>query len=109
MGVPRTLRPSVNFDPDRGFGWAGGYFGNGVGASHLAGKTMADLVTGRDTPRTQTPWVNSDTTGVKWESEPLRWLGIKSRAKMMQWADAAEYRSSWLAPAISKTLDRVFP
>jgi glycine/D-amino acid oxidase-like deaminating enzyme len=109
MGVSRTLRPAVCFDVNSRHGWAGGYFGNGVGAAHLAGKTMADLVTGKDTQRVNTPWVNPGDAERKWEPEPLRWLGIKSRAKLMHLADAAEYRNSVFAPAISKTLDTVFP
>ena len=103
------MRPAVCFDVNSRHGWAGGYFGNGVGAAHLAGKTMADLVTGKDTPRVHTPWVNPGDAGRKWEPEPLRWLGIKSRAKLMHLADAAEYRNSVFAPAFSKTLDTVFP
>jgi glycine/D-amino acid oxidase-like deaminating enzyme len=109
MGVSRSLRPSVNFDQERRFGWAGGYFGNGVGATHLAGMTMADLVAGNDTERTHTPWVNTVAGRRKWEPEPVRWLGIKSRAKLMQLADWAEYRGSRFAPVVSKTLDRLFP
>ena len=109
MGVSRSLRPSVNFDPQRRFGWAGGYFGNGVGATHLAGQTMADLVMGNDTERTHTPWVNPVAKHKKWEPEPVRWLGVKSRAKLMHLADWAEYRDSRLAPMISKTLDTLFP
>lgn len=109
MGVSRTLRPSVNFDPGRRFGWAGGYFGNGVGASHLAGRTMADLVSGHETERTLTPWVNPPDAGRKWEPEPLRWLGVKSRAKLMHLADWAEYRDSRLAGVIDNGLDRLFP
>jgi len=109
MGVSRSLRPSVNFDPNRRFGWAGGYFGNGVGATHLAGQTMADLVMQNDTERTHTPWVNPEAKHKKWEPEPIRWLGVKSRAKLMQLADWAEYRGSRLAPMISKTLDTLFP
>jgi len=109
MGVPRSLRPAVNFDPERRFGWAGGYFGNGVGATHLAGQTMADLVMGNDTERTQTPWVNPAARQKKWEPEPVRWLGVKSRAKLMHLADWAEHRGSRFAPMISKTLDTLFP
>ena len=109
MGVSRSLRPSVNFDPDRGFGWAGGYFGNGVGATHLAARTMADLMMGRDTERTHTPWVNPVTSHKKWEPEPIRWLGVTSRAKLMRLADWAEYRDSSFAPLVSKTLDTLFP
>ena len=109
MGVSRSLRPSVNFDPQRRFGWAGGYFGNGVGATHLAGQTMADLVMGNDTERTHTPWVNPVAKHKKWAPEPVRWLGVKSRAKLMHLADWTEYRDSRLAPMISKTLDTLFP
>jgi len=109
MGVSRSLRPSVNFDPERRFGWAGAYFGNGVGASHLAGQTMADLVTGNETERTEMPWVNPVAGHKTWEPEPLRWLGVKSRAKLMQLADWAEYRESRFAPVISRTLDALFP
>jgi glycine/D-amino acid oxidase-like deaminating enzyme len=109
MGVSRTLRPSVNFDPVRRSGWAGGFFGNGVGATHLAGQTMADLVMGNETERTRTPWVNPADGHRKWEPEPVRWLGIKSRSKLMHLADWAEYRGSRFAPVISKTLDTLFP
>jgi glycine/D-amino acid oxidase-like deaminating enzyme len=109
MGVSRTLRPSVNFDPERGFGWAGGYFGNGVGAAHLAGQTLADLVLGQETERTSTPWVNPPDQDRKWEPEPLRWLGIKSRAKLMQLSDRAEYKNSPMAPVYRGVLESLFP
>jgi glycine/D-amino acid oxidase-like deaminating enzyme len=109
MGVSRSLLPSVNFDPDLRFGWAGGYFGNGVGATHLAGQTMADLVTGNETERIQTPWVNPIARHKKWEPEPLRWLGVKSRVKLMHLTDWTEYRGSRFAPLISKMLDSLFP
>jgi glycine/D-amino acid oxidase-like deaminating enzyme len=109
MGVSRTLRPAVSFDRKQRFGWAGGFFGNGVGATHLAGQTMADLALGNDTERVNTPWVNAPDRNRKWEPEPLRWLGIKSRAKLMQLSDWAEYRDSPLAPVFSKTLETLFP
>ena len=109
MGVSRSLRPAVNFDREQRFGWAGGYFGNGVGASHLAGRTMADLVDGKNTERTKTPWVNPADADRTWEPEPVRWLGVKSRARLMHWADHAEYRHSPAAPLITGTLDTLFP
>ncbi|MBT8064934.1 MAG: FAD-dependent oxidoreductase, partial [Gammaproteobacteria bacterium] len=92
MGVSRSLRPSVNFDSRRRTGWAGGYFGNGVGAAHLAGRTLADLVLDRDTPRTRTPWVNPPESARRWEPEPLRWLGFKATRLQKQLADRLEYR-----------------
>ncbi len=113
MGVSRTLNPAVCFNKESRLGWAGGYFGNGVGACHLAGRTMADLILERDTDRLHTPWVNPeferDLEKKLWEIEPVRWLGIKSRTRLMQWADRAEYSNSSAASLISKTLDTLFP
>jgi len=105
MGVSRSLQPSVNYNPATQLAWAGGYFGNGVGATHLAGRTLADLVTGRDTERVHTPWVNPPQAERKWEPEPLRWLGIKSARVLMHMADRAEYRDSRFTPVITKALD----
>jgi glycine/D-amino acid oxidase-like deaminating enzyme len=109
MGVSRALQPSVAHDPGQGLAWAGGYFGNGVGASNLAGRTLADLILKRDTERLHTPWVNAAGRRRKWEPEPLRWAGISARRHLMQLADRAEYRGSVFAPAVSKTLEAVFP
>jgi glycine/D-amino acid oxidase-like deaminating enzyme len=113
MGVSRTLNPAVCFNREKQFGWAGGYFGNGVGASNLAGRTMADLILDRDTDRVQTPWVNPDRERELdkklWEIEPVRWLGINSRARLMHWADRAESTNSVAAPLINKALETVFP
>jgi glycine/D-amino acid oxidase-like deaminating enzyme len=109
MGVSRSLRPSVVFDRASGTGWAGGYFGNGVGAAHLAGQTLADLVLGHDTDRVHTPWVNPPGKLKRWEPEPLRWLGINARSQLMRLADRAEYRGRHLAPVYHKTLNTVFP
>ena len=48
LGVPRDWFPSVGYDRARGYAWAGGYVGDGVAAANLAGRTLADLITGRD-------------------------------------------------------------
>jgi glycine/D-amino acid oxidase-like deaminating enzyme len=113
MGVSRSLNPAVCFDADKRLGWVGGYFGDGVGASNLAGRTLADLILKRDTDRVHTPWVNPDGERELhkklWEIEPFRWLGINSRAGLMQLADKAEYSDSRTAPLINKMLDTLFP
>jgi glycine/D-amino acid oxidase-like deaminating enzyme len=49
FGMSRNRLPTVSFDASSGQGWAGGYSGNGVGASNLAGRTLADLILERDT------------------------------------------------------------
>jgi glycine/D-amino acid oxidase-like deaminating enzyme len=76
LGVPRHWRPCVTFDRDCGLGWAGGYVGEGVAASNLAARTLADLVLEQATPLTELPWV--DDVPPQWEPEPLRWLGARA-------------------------------
>jgi glycine/D-amino acid oxidase-like deaminating enzyme len=106
LGVSRSLRPMVCFDPERRLGWAGGYFGNGVAASHLAGRTLADLVSGRDSERVHTPWVNPPEATRNWEPEPLRWLGFSATRSLMELADRAEYRGH---RRLGKAIDSLLP
>ncbi len=89
LGAPRNFTPSVNFDRATGLASAGGYVGEGVAPSNLAGQTMADLLAGRDTELTSMPWVNAE--GRKWEPEPLRWLGVWGTRRVMFSADQREY------------------
>jgi glycine/D-amino acid oxidase-like deaminating enzyme len=109
LGVSRSLRPTVCFDADRRLGWAGGYFGNGVAAAHLAGQTLADLVTGQDTERVRTPWVSHGDALRRWEPEPLRWLGFSMARNFMWMADRAEYRDSRSASAWRKLAEGLMP
>ena len=88
MGVPVEWRPYAYFDRPTGFGAAGGYVGEGVGASNLAGRIMADLVLERDTDITHLPWV--DDRPEKWPPEPLRWLGATAMTMLGNRADRAE-------------------
>ena len=74
LGVPRDWCATVGLDPATGLGWAGGYVGVGVSTSNLAGRTLADLVLGRETDLVHLPWVNRRVR--PWEPEPLRWLGV---------------------------------
>lgn len=91
IGVPRDWMPAVVFDRGSGIGYAGGYVGDGVGCSALAGRTLADLVLGRDTDETHLPWVGHRWP--RWEPEPLRWLGIRGITALMASADRTESRS----------------
>jgi glycine/D-amino acid oxidase-like deaminating enzyme len=88
LGVPRDWCASVGLDPATRIGWAGGYVGDGVGTTNLAGRTLRDLVLGRDTELTRLPWVNHRSRS--WEPEPLRWLGINTGLHAMTWADTEE-------------------
>lgn len=92
MGVYRHWRPCVTFDHASGLGSAGGYVGEGVGASNLAGRIMADLVLERDTDITHLGWV--DDHAKRWEPEPLRWLGARAIAYFGELADDYEVRNN---------------
>ena len=80
VGVPRDWHPHVIHDTFSGIATAGGYVGEGVGASFLFGQTLAELLTGHDTDRTRMPWVarRSLEELKRWEPEPLPQLGLKA-------------------------------
>ena len=83
--------PSVGLDRDTGLAWGGGYVGDGVGCSALAGRTLADLVLRRDTEETRLLWVGHRWR--QWEPEPLRWAGVRGVGALMASADRVEARS----------------
>lgn len=91
LGVPRDWAATVGLDTTTGIAWAGGYVGTGVTATNLAGRTLCDLILGRDTELTQLPWVNRQAR--KWEIEPLRWLATHGLYAAYSLADAREDRS----------------
>ena len=47
LGIPRDWCASVGLDRSTGLAWAGGYVGDGVGTTNLAGRTLRDLVLGQ--------------------------------------------------------------
>jgi glycine/D-amino acid oxidase-like deaminating enzyme len=91
IGVPRDWCASAGLDRATGLGWAGGYVGDGVSTTNLAGRTLADLVTGTDSELTRLPWVGHRSPD--WEPEPLRWLGVNAGLQVMSWADREEART----------------
>lgn len=88
IGVPRDWHASVNFDAESGIAWAGGYVGDGLSTTNLAGRTIADLVTGTESDLTALPWVNHRSRN--WEFEPLRFVGANLGLMAMDIADAEE-------------------
>ena len=90
VGVPRDWHSSVGYERESGIAWAGGYVGDGVSTTNLAGRTLADLITGADSDLTHLPWVNHHSR--RWESEPLRWLGVNAGLWTMRLADRGEER-----------------
>lgn len=91
LGVSRDWCPTVALDSTTGIGFAGGYAGEGVAASNLAARTMADLVLGRESELTRLPWV--DTLPRSWEPEPLRFIGARSVFHLYGAADRREERT----------------
>ena len=91
FAAPRDWSMSVDFDRASGLARAGGYSGHGVVASSLAGRTLADLITGTESDLTGLPWVGH--TSRRWEPEPLRFLGAWTIAKVVASADRAEDRT----------------
>jgi len=90
LGIPRDWMASVGLDRATGLAWAGGYVGDGVAAANLAGRTLADLIGGRDSDLTRLPWVQHRSR--PWEPEPLRWLGVNAARLLAASADASEER-----------------
>jgi len=88
LGIARDWHPSVGYNPSTGSGHGGGYVGDGVALSNLAGRTLADLVSSRDSALTRLPWVQHRSR--RWEPEPLRWLGVNAGLQLARLADAEE-------------------
>ncbi|CAN5486180.1 FAD-dependent oxidoreductase [soil metagenome] len=88
LGVPRDWYSSVGFDRATGIGHAGGYVGDGVSTTNLAGRTLTDLLLERESDLVRLPWV--DHRSSKWEPEPLRWIGINLATRVYESADRAE-------------------
>ena len=106
LGVPRHGRPFVTFDRPSGFGAAGGYTGEGVGASNLAARILTDLVLERATPLVDLAWV--DDMPPKWPVEPLRWLGVKALMALGRMADRKELRKTGRSRAAGPLFERLF-
>lgn len=104
LGVPRDWCSSVGYDRAAGFAWAGGYVGDGVGTSNLAGRTLADLVTGTESPLVRLPWVGHRSP--TWEPEPWRWLGINLAIGVPRLADRIETRTGRRTRLLDAVLDR---
>ena len=81
LGMSRRFKPHMLCDHASGIALSGGYGGEGVGASNLGGRTLADLILQRDTELVHQPWViprrGLDALRA-WEHEPCRWLGYNA-------------------------------
>jgi len=105
LALPRDWVCSVGFDRATGMAWAGGYVGDGVATSNLAGRTLADLITGHSSELTELAWVGHRSP--RWEPEPLRWLGINAALRIPTGADRYEARTGRPSRARTWVLERL--
>jgi glycine/D-amino acid oxidase-like deaminating enzyme len=92
LGVPRDWHAAVSVDVASGIATAGGYVGDGLSTTNIAGRTLADLLLGRDTELTRLPWVGHRSPD--WELEPLRFVGANLGMLAMEAADVEERATS---------------
>lgn len=88
LGVARDWMASVRLNPVTKIGQAGGYVGDGVGTSNLAGRTMADLILGKSSSLTSLAFVNHRSP--RWEVEPLRFIAARGAMLAARVADVIE-------------------
>jgi glycine/D-amino acid oxidase-like deaminating enzyme len=105
LGVPRDWAAAVRLDRTTGLGEAGGYVGDGVSTTNLAGRTLADLVLGRDTDLVRLPWVGHRSRD--WEPEPLRWAGVNAGRWLAGATDRRETRRRRPARLLEGLLGRL--
>ncbi|MDH1306635.1 FAD-binding oxidoreductase [Pseudomonas fulva] len=81
LGMARRFQPHMLCDRQRGIALAGGYGGEGVGATNLGGRTLAALILNQQNALTGQPWVHDNrplSSLASWPPEPSRWLGYNA-------------------------------
>ena len=90
VGMPRDWMPSVFFDRESNIATARGYTGQGVSTTNLAGRVLAELITGKQSELGKLPIAQRRSPN--WEREPLRWLAVRYAQKAFLRIDEAEER-----------------
>lgn len=104
LGWSRDFMPTVGFDPTQGLAQAHGYTGNGVATTNLAGRTLADLILGRQSELVTLPHVNKPTR--KWEPEPFRFIGVRFMQREFMRLDREAERTG-IAPSGKSLAERL--
>lgn len=104
-GAGRDFCPTVSYHRASGFGWAGGY-GDGVAASNLAGRCLADLILGLDTDLSRLAWVNHAAR--PWPPNPLPRIGSSLITRGFGVADRRE-RAGESTPQWVRLLEALVP
>ncbi len=89
VAMPMDWMPSVNFDAGTRMAYLGGYTGQGVSTSNLAGRLLAGLIAGKSTGLETLPIAQRRSPG--WIPEPLRWMVVRyMQGALLRADDAAE-------------------
>jgi len=105
LGVPRDWQWTASLDRATGLAHAGGYVGDGVSTTNVAGRVLAGLIDGHRNELTELPW--ADHRPRRWEPEPLRWLGINFSRHAAARADGAEQATGRTAGVRSRAWSKV--
>jgi glycine/D-amino acid oxidase-like deaminating enzyme len=87
VGMPMDWTPAVRFNRATKIGFAGGYTGQGVSTSNLAGQMLAGMIAARATGFDALPF--ADRRSPNWIPEPLRWLVVRYMQGAFQRIDEA--------------------
>ena len=85
VSVTVDMAPAIGCLGDGRIVYSLGCIGHGVSMTHLNGRTVADLVLGRDTELTRVFFVNRRT--IPWPPEPIRSLAAAAIRGYMRWED----------------------
>jgi glycine/D-amino acid oxidase-like deaminating enzyme len=88
VAMPSDWMPSVNFDPATRLAFLGGYTGQGVSTSNLAGKLLAGLISGTRTGLETLPLARNNSRA--WIPEPLRWMVVRYMQNALLRSDDAD-------------------
>jgi glycine/D-amino acid oxidase-like deaminating enzyme len=106
VGMPMDWTPSVRFDARTGIGFAGGYTGQGVSTTNLAGRILAGLILGEPSELDSLPFVQRKSPD--WIPEPLRWAvvrymqGALERIDLAQEAGRKKPADAWIAERLGR-------
>lgn len=84
VAITRNLVPHVGGLGD-GIYYAYGYCGNGITATHTAGKVLRDLILERDSDYANLLFVGAKEP--RFPPEPLAWTGAQLLSRMLGWQD----------------------
>lgn len=87
VGMPMDWTPAVRFDSGTKIGFSGGYTGQGVSTSNLAGQMLAGMIAGRRTGFEKLLFAQRRSPN--WVPEPLRWLVVRYMQGAFQRIDEA--------------------